>query len=122
MLIDDMPAVLEEASALMEGHYELVTAAGREDALEKLKSFSPDIAIIDMYLENESAYALFDGIRGGKDIPVLFTGSDISVTALSKIFALGVSDFVRKPFVENILFRKIEEQLKLFETGFRYAK
>lgn len=76
-----------------------------------------------MYLESDGAYRLLEFVRNDealKDIPVLFTGCDVSVMALSKAFSLGVADFVKKPFTENIVFKKIEEQLRLSETGYRY--
>ncbi len=125
LLIDDMPGILEQAHEMMDGKYELITASGLDDALGALKDEKPDLVLTDMYIENDGAFELLKKIRGGKEntsIPVLFTGCDVSVMSLSKIFSLGASDFVKKPFVENILFKKMEEQMKLSEIGYRYDK
>lgn len=125
LLIDDMPTIIEQAQQMMENEYELMHCEETDNAIGLIKEQKPDIVILDMYLKDEAAYKILKDMKAEKDIPdmpVLFTGCDVSVTALSKIFNLGVSDFVKKPFVENILFKKIEEQLKLSEIGYRYDK
>ncbi len=123
LLIDDMATVLAKASQILEGRYELYTCDDVNEAPEIIRKEKPDIILADMYLENEGAYRLLKSVREDeqtKSIPVLFTGCDVSVMALSKAFSLGVADFVKKPFTENIVFKKIEEQLKLSEIGYRY--
>lgn len=123
LLIDDMSTVLAKASQILEGRYELCTCDDAKAAPGIIQKEKPDIILADMYLENEGAYRLLKSIREDeqtKNIPVLFTGCDVSVMALSKAFSLGVADFVKKPFTENIVFKKIEEQLKLSEIGYRY--
>ena len=123
LLIDDMSTVLAKASQILEGRYELFTCDDAAGAPEIIKSRKPDIILADMYLEDEGAYRLLKMMKDDaelKSIPVLFTGCDVSVMALSKAFSLGVADFVKKPFTENIVFKKIEEQLRLSEIGYRY--
>ena len=118
-----MSTVLAKASQILEGRYELFTCDDASKAPEIIKSRKPDIILADMYLEDEGAYRLLKMVKEDKEldgIPVLFTGCDVSVMALSKAFSLGVADFVKKPFTENIVFKKIEEQLRLSEIGYRY--
>ncbi len=125
LLIDDMPRIIEQAQEMMEGKYELFSAENVEDSLKLIKEKKPDIILVDMYIENDGAFEIVKKVRSQKemsDIPIVFTGCDVSVMSLSKIFSLGVSDFVMKPFVENILFKKIEEQIKLCEIGYKYDK
>ncbi|MBO4375148.1 MAG: response regulator [Lachnospiraceae bacterium] len=123
LLIDDMKTVLAQASRILQDRYVLSVCDCAEDAPELIREDNPDIILVDMYLESDGAYRLLEFVRNDealKDIPVLFTGCDVSVMALSKAFSLGVADFVKKPFTENIVFKKIEEQLRLSETGYRY--
>lgn len=125
LLIDDMATILSQAKLIMQDRYELITCDDAKEALTLAGENHPDIILADMYLEGEGAYRLLESLRQQeelKDIPVLFTGCDVSVMALSKAFSLGVSDFVKKPFTENIVFKKIEEQLKLSEIGYKYGK
>ena len=125
LLIDDMPRIIEQAQDMMEGKYELFSAENVEDSVKLIKEKKPDIILVDLYIENDGAFEVVKKVRSQKempDIPILFTGCDVSVMSLSKIFSLGVSDFVMKPFVENILFKKMEEQIKLYEIGYKYDK
>ncbi|MBQ7463443.1 MAG: response regulator [Lachnospiraceae bacterium] len=124
LLIDDMTTVLEQASLILKDRYELSVCSGADEAAQIVEKERPDIILADMYLEGDGAYRILKMIQGDeklKDIPVLFTGCDVSVMALSKAFSLGAADFVKKPFTGNIVFKKIEEQLRLAETGFRYG-
>ena len=125
LLVDDMPGIIEQAQEMMKDRYELFTASDRNEAMALIEKEEPDIVLADMYIENDGAFELLKEVREKKKntlMPVLFTGCDISVMSLSKIFSLGVSDFVKKPFTENILFKKMEEQMKLSEIGYRYVK
>ena len=120
-----MPGIIEQAQEMMKDRYELFTASDRNEAMALIEKEEPDIVLADMYIENDGAFELLKEVREKKKntlMPVLFTGCDISVMSLSKIFSLGVSDFVKKPFTENILFKKMEEQMKLSEIGYRYVK
>ncbi len=120
-----MPGIIGQVREIMEGRYELLTAEDYEEAVELVDKQDPDIVLADMYIENEGAFELLKYIRQKKeraDIPVLFTGCDISVMSLSKIFSLGASDFVKKPFAENVIFKKMEEHMKLCEIGYKYDK
>ena len=123
LLIDDMETVLTQASHILKDRYELSVCSDADEVPKILENERPDIVLTDMYLEGDGAYRILKMIRESDDlkgIPVLFTGCDVSVMALSKAFSLGAADFVKKPFTENIVFKKIEEQLRLAETGFRY--
>ena len=124
-MIDDMATVLANASLILEGRYEVITCDDAKEAQQIIKGERPDIILADMYLADEGAYRLLKLVREDDElsgIPVLFTGCDVSVMALSKAFSLGAADFVKKPFTENIVFKKIDEQLKLSEIGYRYDK
>jgi len=125
LLVDDMPGIIEQAQEMMGDRYELFTASDCEEAVAVLEKEAPDLVLADMYIENDGAFEILKTVREKKKdalLPVLFTGCDISVMSLSKIFSLGVSDFVKKPFAENILFKKMEEQMKLSEIGYKYVK
>ncbi len=125
LLIDDMSTVLVQARQIMESRYELITSDDVNEALRLVREKKPDIVLVDMYLEEDGAYELLSQLKeDGEicDIPVLFTGCDVSVMALAKAFSRGVNDFVKKPFVDSIVFKKIEEQVKLSEIGYKYGK
>ncbi len=125
LLIDDMATALAQAEKILGNRYELITCDDENGALKLIKKDRPDIILVDMYLENDGAYNLLEILKKDEEmsgIPVLFTGCDVSVMSLSKAFSRGVGDFVIKPFVGNIVFKKIEEQLRLSETGCSYDK
>ena len=44
------------------------------------------------------------------------TAADATVLLIAKFYSMGASDFIRKPFVEHVLFRKLDSQIKLTLT------
>ncbi len=123
LLVDDMPTVLDQAGDMMKDRYELVTCSDTTGLKEKVKSEKPDIILLDLYLADDEAYELLKALQEDKetaDIPVITTGADASVLVISKAFFLGAVDFVRKPFIEHVLFQKIDSRLKLAEIGYRF--
>jgi len=65
LVVDDDPDLLEQVSALMQGEgYEVHQAGGQQEAEEKLLEVIPDIAVIDLMMENmDSGFVLCHHIK-----------------------------------------------------------
>ncbi len=55
LIVDDDPDIRRALVAVLEGKYELKTAAGREEAGEALKGFKPELIILDVMMETVSS-------------------------------------------------------------------
>ncbi len=65
LLADDDPDILEQVAMTLQSEgYEVETANGQEEAEEKLLSFVPDIAVIDLMMEHmDSGFVLCYNIK-----------------------------------------------------------
>ncbi len=120
LVADDMPTVFEQAKEVIGDRYDVITASNSEEALEMSKKERPDAILLDMFLDEEKSEEILKELKSDavtKDIPVIITASDASVMALSRYYKLGAADFVKKPFVENVLSRRIDVVCALKDDG-----
>ena len=83
------------------------------DLLEAMPSFRPDCLILDVQMPRISGLAVHDHLtRFGKTIPVIFITAHDDVGIREKALAAGAVAFLRKPFVDELLIRTIQEALR----------
>jgi CheY-like chemotaxis protein len=96
--------------------YSVRTAANAKEALELMFAEPAAIALIDIRMPGRDGVWLAERIREkwGKTAVVMVTGvDDIGVVENSK--HLGVIDYVRKPFVRELLRQALEGAAKAIE-------
>ncbi len=120
LIADDMPTVHEEAAEIAGNRYEILSSDTGEDALKKAVESKPDVILLDMYLDDADSADILQKLKNNPqtaDIPVIITASDASVMTISRYYNLGACDFLKKPFVENILYRKVDVACALKDAG-----
>ncbi len=120
LVADDMPTVFEQAKEVIGGRYNVITASTAGEVLDMSRKEDPDVILLDMFMDEEKTEDILRQLKSDgttKDIPVIITASDASVMALSRYYKLGAADFVKKPFVENVLSRRIDVVCTLKDDG-----
>jgi DNA-binding response OmpR family regulator len=83
----------------------------------ELKSFEPEICVLDIMLPNVDGYSLCKEIRALKPaLPVIFLTAKSETEDLVKGFDAGGTDYIRKPFSMEELIARIKNQLYLANT------
>jgi len=83
-------------------------------ALKMLKSNKINTVLLDLIMPNMDGIQLLKSIRNNdvlKDLPVIIISSDTSKKTKEKINALGVSDYINKPFTEEEIIAKLKKYL-----------
>ena len=110
LVVDDEPCILRFTSAnlSLEG-YEVITAAGGEEALALAKEEKPDIMLLDVLMTPLTGFDVLAQLRTYSQIPVIvFTArNDIGILAISE----GADGFIAKPFRIEELNQKIRAAL-----------
>lgn len=86
LVVDDDPDVVEQLTLLLRGWgYEVASAGGQEEAEEVLMTFRPDLAIVDLIMEEQdSGFILCHEIRRiYPGTPVILLTSVRATTGLS---------------------------------------
>ena len=86
----------------------------------------PDLILLDVKMAGLDGFETLEILRKkGSDVavtPVMFLTSDDSEASEAKALALGAQDFVRKPFVPEVLLHRVNNILELVMLRKRYNK
>jgi len=83
-------------------------------AIEKLKTNSYDIILMDLQMPEMNGFEATDFIRNRmhSDIPIIALTADVTTVDLAKCKAVGMNDYIAKPVDERILYTKIVALVK----------
>jgi len=117
LVVDDMqPNVKLLEAKLTNEYYEVITAMSGAEAIEKAKSESPDIILLDVMMPGMDGFETCKILRKDHEtahIPV------VMVTALSekqdriKGLEVGADDFLTKPVNDTALFARVKSLVRL---------
>lgn len=113
LIIEDDPAIQAQLQTLLTGNdYEVNAVVDFTAVIEKVKSFRPDLILLDIKLPGRSGFDLCSQIRCFSDVPIIFvTSSNTDMDELNSIM-LGGDAFITKPYNTAILLAKISSLLK----------
>jgi len=99
-LIDDDGLILSMLSrALRNEGYDVQTDASGKEAVGRVRSFRPDVVMLDIKLPGKSGMELLEEIVGsGMDAQVVMLTSDDTAETAIRAMKLGAVDYLTKPF------------------------
>lgn len=108
LVVDDEQSITQLISmALRYDGWEVETAETGAEAIDRVSSFDPDVAVFDIMLPDFDGMQLLSRVRAaGNDFPVLFLTALDSVADRVNGLTAGGDDYVVKPFsVEELIAR-----------------
>ncbi len=120
LIVDDAEINRDILSEILKEKYEVLEAENGREAINIMATSLNEISVIllDLYMP------VCDGIKVlrfmeeqkwiGK-VPVLIISSETSTDIEKKCFDLGISDFIHKPFDYDLVIRRIDNIVNLFE-------
>ncbi|MCM1023920.1 MAG: response regulator [Prevotella sp.] len=118
LVVDDVPANLKYAEQLLGDRYRLTLAISGAQALKFLTKAEPDLILLDINMPEMDGCTVLTHLKGSpatEKIPVIILTSDADSAMEMKCLTLGAVDFIRKPFVTEIMLSRIETQIELNE-------
>lgn len=115
LAVDDDDLNLMMISRAFQNEADVVTKNSGLDALAWLAEHSADLVMLDLRMPGMDG---FDVLRAMKsqpqtaDIPVIFLTGDIGVELESRGFTEGATDFVRKPFIPDVMRQRVRRVLR----------
>jgi len=111
MVVDDSLTVRKITTRLLEREgYQVVTAKDGLEALEQMRETLPAIMLVDIEMPRMDGFDLTRNVRGDprtKDIPIIMISSRTAEKHRSQAAALGVNQFLGKPYQEAELLQQI---------------
>ncbi|MFF5184183.1 response regulator [Streptomyces sp. NPDC000345] len=119
LLIEDDRAVREGvALALRRQNHEVAAAATGEDGMAQLRSFRPDVVVLDLMLPGVTGLDVCRGIRSvDQTLPVIMAtarGDDVDIVVGLEA---GADDYVVKPVQARVLEARIRAVLRRAGAG-----
>jgi DNA-binding response OmpR family regulator len=115
LLVEDEPSLRRLIGyALQTQGYEVFLAADGREGLEKARSESPDLILLDMVMPEMSGMEVLSVLKNDghlKDIPVLIVTASAQKGDAEKAMAMGAAGYLVKPFHVPALHDRIEELL-----------
>lgn len=117
LLVEDNKDMAHYVSEILAELGEVHRAGNGLEALEKLKSFSPDIIITDLMMPKMNGQQLVENLaahKTWKNIPVIVLSAKTLEEDKLSLFRIGVVDYITKPFKPDQLLLKTRNLLSFY--------
>jgi len=118
--VDDINYNLISVKSRLKSRYTIYPAQSADKLFEFLEHLKPDLILLDVEMPGMNGYDAIKKLKADEryaDIPVIFlTGRDDKESVLDGI-KLGAVDYVRKPFSDAELIKRIDFQLNVKKGG-----
>ncbi len=113
VIVDDSQDLLDVLQFFLEQRgYKVETASSEQHLMSLIKSFSPDLIILDIYLRGEDGREICKKLRRQIETKYLcILMFSASVKKLANYKEYGADDYIEKPFGLNEVVDKIESTL-----------
>ncbi|MFV0516260.1 MAG: HD domain-containing phosphohydrolase [Aminipila sp.] len=118
LIVDDSKSNIKMAQAILETEYRVAAALSGEKALKFLEKTIPDLILLDINMPELSGFQVMEKLKNNEkwcNIPVIFLTADAEPQVEAECFKIGAIDFIRKPFVPEVIKNRIKRTLELQE-------
>lgn len=126
LVVDDDTSNLKMANRILSGENLRVSCLkSGEDATKFLQENRPDLILLDIHMPGMNGFDTIAAIRENKetaDIPVIFLTADDDSNTEKKGLEAGAMDFIKKPFVPEVLLLRVRHTIELIrlQTNLAY--
>lgn len=120
LVVDDYPTNLKFVESTLKDYYKLILVKSGQKALDYLSKNVVDMVLLDILMPEMDGFETFERIKQlelNKDVPVIFLTADVDVDNEIKGLQMGAVDFIRKPFVPEVMLNRINHILQLDELN-----
>ena len=121
LVIDDLPEnVFILQDRLVQEGYDVTTAYGGTDGLEKAYSTLPDLILLDVMMPDMSGFDVCKTLINDertKHIPIILVTAKAAADDMKEGLEAGAFDYIKKPFNRTELMARVKSALKLSEAN-----
>jgi len=116
LVVDDSITNLKFVDSVLREDYKLVLVKSGEKALQYLEKSPVDLVLLDILMPEMDGFETFRRIKElqqSREVPVVFFTADVDVESEIKGLGMGAKDFIRKPFVAEVMKNRIKNIMEL---------
>ena len=121
MVVDDSVTVRKVTGRFLEREgFRVVTARDGVDAMRALQETTPDLMLLDIEMPRMDGFEVARLVRSTqrlKDLPIIMITSRTGEKHRERALAMGVNQYLGKPYQEEVLIREVYGLLTSAETG-----
>ena len=111
LVVDDSVTVRKVTSRLLERNgMNVITAKDGVDAMSVLEEHTPDLMLLDIEMPRMDGFEVATRVRNDprlKDLPIIMITSRTGQKHQNRAMAIGVNDYLGKPYQESVLLERI---------------
>ncbi len=115
LIVDDEPNIVTSLEFLMEQvGYEVRVARNGDAALESVRSFEPDLILLDVMLPKKSGFEVCQKIRENplwQNIQIVMLTAKGRESEVAKGLAIGADTYITKPFSTKELVARVRQMV-----------
>ena len=113
LVIDDDPNVAELIKLILKPRGLLTYhAINGQEGLKQAYELQPDLIILDVMMPERDGYEICARLREFTNVPIIMLTAKSQSSDLTRGFAVGADDYVKKPFSNDELISRIESLLR----------
>ena len=118
LVVDDSAANLKFVESVLKEQYKLILVKTGEKALAYLAKNPVDLVLLDIQMPDMDGFETCEKIkelRLNRNVPVIFLTADADVDNEIKGLEMGAVDFIKKPFIPEVMLNRIHRVIQLEE-------
>ncbi|MBI5191665.1 MAG: response regulator [Nitrospirae bacterium] len=121
LVVEDDEDIMNLTSLLLARDYKVYRATNGSDGLEKAREVTPDLILLDVYMEGMNGYEVCEELKSDertKFIPVAMFTAGVQRWEVDKGYKSGADDYITKPFKPEELLSKVRDMISgVFEAS-----
>lgn len=112
LICDDEEGIRESFKLILEDHYRLEFAVNGLEALDKLKTLSPDLLLLDVKMPKLHGLEILKKIKQIRPtLPVIIVTGYQSIEMAQEALKAGAADYIPKPFDTAQILKAVKHAL-----------
>ena len=120
LVIDDTNAQLKALNKILSATYDVIIAQNGKEGLAIAHGEKVDMILLDLFMPEMSGFEVLSELKKSektREIPVIIISGSETYDDELRGLVMGAVDFIRKPFVSNIVKLRVGMHLKLIEQN-----
>ena len=119
LIVDDSELNREILAEILHPDFKTMEACSGEECLSMLRQYGAGISLVllDIVMPGMDGFAVLDEMNRNhwlEDIPVIMISSEDSERYIRRAYDLGVSDYINRPFDAQIVYRRVNNIIRLY--------
>ncbi len=119
LIVDDSLINRTILKEMLQDNYDILEAGDGAEGLGALSRYGKSIALVllDIMMPVMDGFGVLEKMQEQgwiNDIPVIMISSEDSADLISRAYAMGVSDYISRPFDASVVYKRVYNTIKLY--------